>query len=76
MNNDDHDKDRIADFLHREASLGRRHTADCSWHDRSAAGKSLVERGWLDSLIEELGADGLCRYDAPITSDDDGPTAR
>jgi len=44
--------DRILELLRKEASNGRQHTGDSSWHDRSAAGKSLVERAWLDSLIE------------------------
>jgi hypothetical protein len=67
------DEDRILELLRREASHGRRHTGDSSWHDRSAAGKSLVERAWLDSLIEELRADGACPYGDATASDDDWP---
>ena len=69
-NNDD---DRILELLRKEASNGRQHTGDSSWHDRSAAGKSLVERAWLDSLIEELRADGACPYESAIASNDEWP---
>jgi len=58
MSNND-DEERILELLRREASRGRQHTGDSSWHDRSAAGKALVERAWLDSLIVELEADGV-----------------
>lgn len=67
------DKDRIVDLLRREAARGRQHTGDSSWHDRSAAGKSLVERAWLESLIAELGADGVCPYEGATASDDKWP---
>lgn len=69
-NNDD---DRILELLRKEASNGRKHTGDSSWHDRSAAGKSLVERAWLDSLIEELRADGACPYESGTASNDEWP---
>jgi hypothetical protein len=72
MSNSD-DKDPILEALRREAARGRQHTGDSSWHDRSTAGKSLVERAWLGSLIEELSADGACPYESPIASDDEWP---
>lgn len=64
---------QILEILGREAYHGRTHTADCSWHDRSAAGKSLVERAWLESLIQELRADGGCPYESPVTPGDEWP---
>ncbi len=67
------DEDQILEILRREASHGRQHTGDSSWDDRSAAGKSLVERAWLDSLIEELEADEACLYENPVASDDEWP---
>lgn len=67
------DEDAILEALRREASQGRKHTGDSSWHDRSAAGKSLVERAWLDSLIDELNADGVSPYGSPVASDDGWP---
>ena len=38
-----------------------------------AAGKSLVERAWFDSLIVELEADGACPYKPATASDDEWP---
>jgi len=67
------DEEHILDLLRREASHGRQNTADSSWHDRSAAGKSLVELAWLESLIEELQALGACPYENPLASDDEWP---
>ena len=72
MSNND-DEDRILELLRREASRGRQHTGDSSWHDRSAGGKSLVERAWLDSLIDELRAGGVCPYESAIALDDEWP---
>ena len=72
MSSGDHN-DRILEPLRREAAKGRQHTGDSSWHDRSAAGKSLVEPAWLDSLIGELSADGACPYENPTASDDEWP---
>ena len=71
MSNDD--EERILELLRREASHGRQHTSDSSWHDRSPAGKSLVERAWFNSLIVELEADGACPYKPAIASDDEWP---
>lgn len=71
MSNDD--EERILELLRREASHGRQHTSDSSWHDRSAVGKSLVERAWFDSLIVELERAGTCRYKPAIASDDEWP---
>ena len=72
MSNND-DEERVLELLRREASQGRQHTGDSSWHDRSAAGKSLVEGAWLDSLVVELEADGTCPYKPAIESDDEWP---
>lgn len=71
MSNDD--QERILELLCREASHGRQHTSDSSWHDPSPAGKSLVERAWFDSLIVELEADGACPYKPAIASDGEWP---
>jgi hypothetical protein len=71
MSNDD--QERILELLRREASHGRQHTRDSSWHDRSPAGRSLVERAWFDSLIVELEADGACPYKPAIASDYEWP---
>lgn len=73
MSNNKDDEDWVFDILHREVSRGRQHTGDSSWHDRSAAGKSLVELAWLDSLLTELRADGTCPYEHAFALDDQWP---
>lgn len=63
----------VLEILRREALRGRKHTGDSSWHDRSPAGKALVERSWLESLLKELDADGACPYAEPSASGEDWP---
>lgn len=55
----------VIEILRREALRGRKHTGDSSWHDRSPAGKSLVEQSWLESLLKEFDVDGACPYAEP-----------
>lgn len=63
----------ILNLLKQEALLGRQHSSDLSWHDRSPFGKGLVEHGWSEALFHELRVDGQCPYSELAKGEDQWP---
>lgn len=66
------DQDEL-DELRRAVDKQRPHAGFFAWYDRSPAGKSLAERGIVESLLESMEKAGDHRFEQPLSVQSDWP---